>query len=127
MAEAIEWRGGAEGHVFLARANEAAALNTPRELLEWLTAHREELSAQATETLGSCAFQLALAQERHAPAGFVLAAADRRLSEAGSFDDPRFGRGVERLRDHLMPVRGEAGGTIADAGCAFVRLLVARS
>jgi hypothetical protein len=127
VAGAIQWRGGAEGHVQLDRASTPATLKTPRELVEWLAAHPGELSEEATETLGSCAYQLALAQERHTTAGFVLAAVDRRLNEAGSFDYPCFARGVERLRDHLMPLRGEAGGTIVDAGHAFVRLLVARS
>ena len=117
----VVWHSGADGHAVVRTSDtEEIHLRALAPLLDWSSRCADQTDAETLRRLGICAFQMALASHREAPAGFVLAAADREIAE-GPEQDVAFADGVARIRKHLHVLRGEAGGTLADAGRAFVR------
>ena len=128
IAPEIEWHGGIDGYLVLGETKRET--RSGREFVEYLCSCQAAFDIAELERIGSCAYFAAVCEVRSTTAGFVLAAADQVIDPTVpiSSDEERnaaFGTGVETVRAFLMRIRGEPGGTLADAAFGYVKLLKA--
>jgi len=121
----IEWRGGIEGRLVL--GHDRRETRSGRQFLDYVRSREPAFDATELERIGSCAYVVAVCQVRATTAGFVLAAADQIVDPATAISDEAshnaaFQSGVARARDHLCRLRGQPGGTLADAALHYLKL-----
>ena len=128
VAHEVEWNGGVDGRLVLGAP--------PREtrsgqvFLDFVASREASFDIPELERIGSYAYFAAVCEVRSTTAGFVLAAADHIIDPAAlvSSDPARnsaFQSGINRMRDFLIRIRAEPGGTLADAALGYVKLLAA--
>ncbi len=126
IAHEVEWQGGIDGRLVVGAPRHET--RSASEFLDYVEASASAFDTAELERIGSCAYFAAVCEVRSTTAGFVLAAADQVINPATwvSSDAARnaaFQAGIARVRDYLIRIRAEPGGTLADAALGYIKLL----